>query len=134
MSDQNYTIAREILEEHVKALLDCRNNTERTYEDAYDFTFKRGPQQEPWDALIELTGWTPKPEANTAPIQESEVQSGVEFDQLPHGALLYGDQWALLGTYDWSAVPASYLGTQVDDWGGFKFKRPRISNLQEIEV
>jgi hypothetical protein len=50
------------LVEHVKALLDCREDTERTYEQAYDFTFKSGPHREHWNALAALTNWTPKPE------------------------------------------------------------------------
>jgi hypothetical protein len=50
------------LAEHVKALLDCREETERTYEQAYDFAFKSGPHREHWNALAALTNWTPKPE------------------------------------------------------------------------
>jgi hypothetical protein len=120
----NQTITHEMLVEHVKALLDCREATERTCEDAYDFTFKSGIHHDHWEALIELTGWNPNSEADTA----------VKFDQLAHGSLLYGDQWAPLDSDYWLAVPATHLGTQVNDWGGFKFKRPRVSNLQEIEV
>ena len=121
----NQTITHEMLEERVKALLDCREATERTYEDAYDFTFKSGIHSDHWEALIELTGWKPNSETDTG---------AVKFDQLVSGTLKPGDQWAANGTDDWSDVEDGYHGTQVADWGGFKFKRPRVSSTQEIEV
>jgi hypothetical protein len=43
----------------VRDLLDCRDDTERTYEDAYDFTFKSGLHRECWEKLIKLTEWEP---------------------------------------------------------------------------
>ena len=53
------------LESTVKALLDCREWTERTYEDAYDFTFKGGPHRTLWNNLARLTNWMPLPEPPT---------------------------------------------------------------------
>ena len=49
--DQNVRI--ELLEEAIKALLQKRAETERTYEEAYDFTFKSWGRDE-WNRLVEL--------------------------------------------------------------------------------
>jgi len=68
-----------------------------------------------------------KAEANAAPIASEDEANAVDvtFNQLTGGALLPGDHWSPISGDDWSAVPATYLGTQVGDWGGFKFKRPK---------
>jgi hypothetical protein len=50
------------LELNIKALLDCREWTERTHQDAYDFTFKSGPHRTAWENLARLTNWVATPE------------------------------------------------------------------------
>ena len=46
-----------LLVEAVKNLLSKRAVTDRTYEEAYDFTFKSWGWDE-WDKLADLTEWT----------------------------------------------------------------------------
>ena len=43
----------------VHALLNKRNNTEWTYEEAYEFTFKGYGRRE-WNEVIEASGWSPE--------------------------------------------------------------------------